>query len=86
MATGLKAERKPPRSSKSASYWELRCRARVYQHGGKHLDAQRRKILLFKNKQQKKTFLSWESVFLTHPVIIHRWGVFFAEENFLPIP
>ena len=50
------AERKPPRSSISALQWRLRCRAHVYRHGEKHVDSQRRKILLFKNKQKNKHF------------------------------
>ena len=30
-------------------------------------------------------FSSWELIFLTYPVVIYRWGVFFVGENFLPI-
>ena len=51
-----KAERKPPRSSTSASQCGLRCRAPVYRHGEEDVDFKRRKILLFKNERKKNIF------------------------------
>ena len=63
----------------------LRCRARVYRHGEKHVDSQRRKILLFKNKPKKIFIRAGNRFFLEYPVIIYRWVVFFVEETFLPM-
>ena len=60
------AELKPPRSTKNALQWGLRCRARAYWHGKKHVDLSVEKYYYLKINK-KKTFLSWESVFLTYP-------------------
>ena len=53
---------------------------RAYRHGKKHVDLSVEKYYYLK-KNKKKTFSSWGSVFLTYPVIIYCWGVFFVEEN-----
>ena len=58
--------------------------ARAYRHGKKHVNLSVEKYYYLK-MNKKKTFLSWESVFLTYPIIIYHWGVFFVKENFLRI-